>query len=192
MIYEIYTRIMVGLPLAPNELEGMLRGFHTKVGVAPNATTKDVYDALLLDAPKHKLNDPDRQRYELALEAYIDERWEVDFAISGMSDGGFDLKQCQLWVGVRVEQWEETKRIDSPIAFVRPRVLRKGDLSMGSDLAHELGPNVHKEFVHATKMFRRARLMIEGDTITRTKKVPTSRQHEMAWVMLRWLVPVKG
>ncbi len=192
MVFEVYTRIMVGLPVAQNFLPDVIEGFHRSLGVEADTPASEVYALLRDAAPKHKRNDPDRGRYELALEAHIDALWDVDCALSGQSDGLADAAKCQLWVGVRVEQIEHTARIDVPAQYIRPRTLRKGDLSMGSDLSRELGPEAYKQFRHATQMSQRARLQIEGDAITRTKRVPTSRQHEVAWSMLRWIVPVKG
>jgi hypothetical protein len=192
MVYEVYTRIMVGLPLAHGVLADVVSSFHQNLGVEPTATAEEVYALLRDDAPKHKRHEPDRGRYELALEAHVDALWDVDCALSGVSDGLADPARCQLWVGVRVEQMEHTTRVDAPAQYVRPRVLRKGDLSMGSDFSRELGADMYKQFRHATQMYQRARLQIEGDAITRTKKVPTSRQHEVAWSFVRWIVPVKG
>ena len=192
MIYEVYTRMMVGLPLTPEAFGEAIAGFHISLGLDADAAVAEVYAALFDAAPKHKRHEPDRQRYELALEAYVDRVWDVDCALAGVSDGGADVVKCQLWVGVRVEQWEHTARVDMPAQYVRPRTLRKGDLSAGSDLAHELKSVAFKEFVHATRMFGRARMQIEGDAITRTKGVPTSRQFEVGWAMVRWLVPVRG
>ncbi len=191
MVYEVYMRIMVGLPIAQHVLPDVLKGFHDSLGVAHDAPADEVYAVLRDAAPKHKRHEPDRQRYELALEAHVDALWDVDCALSGSTDGLADARATQLWVGVRIEQMEHTARIESPVQFVRPKVLRKGDLSMGSDFSRELGPELYKQFRHATQMYQRARLQIEGDAITRTKKLPTSRQHEVAWVMTRWLVPVK-
>lgn len=192
MIYEVYTRIMVGLPLAPGALAEVMKGFHRSLGLDEAASLADVHAALHDAAPRHKRHEPDRERYERALEAYVDGLWSVDCAIAGVSEGEAHPTRCQLWVGVRVEQMEHTTRVDMPAQFVRPRPLKKGDLSMGSDLAHELGPDMHKEFRHAVAMFQRARVMIEGDAVTRTKGLPTSRQHDVGWAMLRWIVPVKG
>ena len=192
MLYEVYTRIMVGLPVAQGVLGDVVTGFHQGLGLAADAGVDAVYTVLREDAPRHKRNEPDRQRYELAFEAYVDQLWDVDCAIVGQSDGLADPARCMLWVGVRVEQMEHTARIDTPPAYVRPRVLRKGDLSMGSDFAHELGRDMYKQFRHATQMYNRARMMIEGDAHARTKRIPTSRQHEVEWSFLRWIVPVKG
>lgn len=192
MIYEVFTRIMVGLPVTQAAATEVLSGFHADLGLEPDAPVDAAYAALAEAAPRHKRNEPDRQRYELALEAHVDARWDVDCALVGVSDGGLDPKRCQLWVGVRVEQWEHTTRADMPAQLVRPKVLRKGDLSAGSDLARALGVDVKKQFDHAARMFQRARMQIEGDAITRTKTLPTSRQHEVDWWLLRWIVPVKG
>ncbi len=192
MVYEVYTRIMVALPLAPGVLADVAAGLHRKLGLAPGAPVDEVYATLRDAAPRHKRHEPDRARYELALEAYVDELWDVDCALAGVSEGLADPARCQLWAGVRVEQFEHTAKVDAPAAYVRPRTLRKGDLSMGSDLSRELGPDVYKEFRHAAQMYQRARTQIEGDAITRTKRLPTSRQHEVAWALLRWIVPVKG
>lgn len=192
MIYEVYTRIMVGLPVAQGVLDDVVASFHQRLGVEAQATVDEVYAVLRDDAPKHKRHEPDRGRYELAFEAHVDALWDVDCALSGVSDGLADPSRCQLWVGVRVEQMEHTARVDAPAQFLRPRVLRKGDLSMGSDFSRELGPDMYKQFRHATQMYQRARLQIEGDAITRTKRLPTSRQHEVGWSLVRWIVPVKG
>jgi len=191
MIYECYTRIMVGLPLAQGALAEVSKGFLASLGLDADATEADAIAALRDASPRHKRNVDDRVRFELAFEAWLDARWSVDCAIGGVSAGGFDPKQCQVWVGVRVEQFEHTAKIDTPVQFVRPRSLKKGDLKPGSELAHALGPDVRKELEHAGRMFSKARLQIDGDAITRTKGLPTSRQHEVDWVMVRWLVAVK-
>jgi hypothetical protein len=191
MIYECYTRIMVGLPLAQNALPEVSKGFLASLGLDADASEADALTALRDAAPRHKRNVPDRERFELAFESWLDERWSVDCAIGGVSAGGFDPKACQVWVGVRVEQFEHTAKVDMPAQYVRPRVLKKGDMTPGSELAHVLGPDVRKQMEHAGRMFTKARLQIDGDAITRTKGLPTSRQHEVDWVMVRWLVAVK-
>lgn len=191
MIYECYTRIMVGLPLAQGALAEVSQGFLASLGLDADATEADALAALAEAAPRHKRNEPERERFERAFEAWIDARWDVDCAIGGVSAGAFDPKTCQVWVGVRVEQFEHTARVDMPAQFVRPQPLKKGDLKPGSELAHALGPDARKQLEHAGRMFTKARLQIDGDAITRTKGLPTSRQHEVAWAMVRWLVPVK-
>ncbi|MFO0602817.1 MAG: hypothetical protein U0324_06555 [Polyangiales bacterium] len=192
MIYECYTRIMVGLPLAQHALGELAAGFHASLGLDADAAEADALAALRDAAPRHKRNEPDRVRFEQAFEAWVDGRWDVDCAIAGVSVGGLDAKSCQVWVGVRVEQFEHTAKVEMPAQFVRPRALRKGDLTPGSDLAHALGPDARKQLEHAGRMYTKARLQIEGDAITRTKGLPVSRQHEVGWAMVRWLVPVKS
>lgn len=192
MIYECYTRIMVGLPLATPALGEAAAGFLASLGLPADASESEALAALRDAAPRHKRGEPDRARFESALEAFIDARWDVDCAIGGVSSGGLDARACQLWVGVRIEQFEHTARVEMPAQYVRPKVLKKGDLTPGSDLAHALGPDARKQLEHAGRMYSRARLQIEGDAITRTKGLPTSRQHEVAWTMVRWLVPERA
>jgi hypothetical protein len=132
MIYECYTRIMVGLPLAQNALPEVSKGFLASLGLDADASEADALTALRDAAPRHKRNVPDRERFELAFESWLDERWSVDCAIGGVSAGGFDPKACQVWVGVRVEQFEHTAKVDMPAQYVRPRVLKKGDMTPGS------------------------------------------------------------
>jgi hypothetical protein len=192
MIYEVYTRFMVGVPLAPGALAQVLERWHRSLDLDAGAPYVTVCDALREAAPRHKQGGADRPRYELALEAFVDTLWDVDCALSGISEGGADAERCQLWVGVRIEQFEHVGRVDVPVQYVRPKVLRKGDLSMGSDLAHTMEGDARKPFDHACRMYRRARLQIEGDAITRTKGLPVSRQHEVGWVMLRWISPGRG
>lgn len=192
MIYECYTRIMVGLPLAQHALGEVASGFLGSLGLDADASEADTLAALRDEAPRHTRNVPDRERFERAFEAWIDARWDVDCAIGGVSAGALDAKGCQVWVGVRIEQFEHTAKVEMPAQYVRPRALKKGDLTPGSELAHALGPDARKQLEHAGRMFTKARLQIEGDAITRTKGLPTSRQHEVAWVMVRWLVPVRS
>ncbi|MEZ4393003.1 MAG: hypothetical protein R3A48_18100 [Polyangiales bacterium] len=189
MLYEIYHRICVGLPVEPDAAQAVVARFHARLGLEPSASASEVYARLSEGVPRHKLNDPDRQRYELALEAFVDEVWSVDCAIGGVSDGIFDPTRCFLFVGVRVEQFERVVRDEQPAAASRPQWLRKGDLSPGSEFLRGLGPEAKKPVEHAGRMHHRARLMIEGDARTRLKSLPVSRQREPGWAQLRWLVP---
>lgn len=189
MLYEIYHRFCVGLPLEPDAAQSLRARFHAHLGVSPDARVDEVYARLRDDLPRHKRNEPDRQRYELALEAFIDDLWAVDCAIGGVSDGDFDPSRGYLFVGVRVEQFERVIREDQPAGAYRPQWLKKGDLSPGSEFLRDLGPEAKKPVEHAGRMFHRARLMIEGDARTRLKSLPVSRQREPDWAQVRWLVP---
>ncbi len=189
MQYEVYTRVMVGVPLDAEGVAATRAGFHGSLGLEVDAPLDAVQAALVEAAPRHKRGGDPRARYELALEAWLDARWDVDFALSGVSDGGLDPARCMVWVGVRIEQWEGPAKVEMPAAFVRPRTLRKGDLSPGSDLARELGGEARKEFQHAVRMYQRARLQIEGDALTRTRGLPVSHHHDVGWWLLRWIVP---
>jgi hypothetical protein len=190
MVYECYTRILVGVPLEVAALDEIVAGFHASLGLGAEATEHDVLVALRETSPRHERNISDRLRFERAFEAWVDARWDVDCAIAGISAGGLDAKRCTVWVGVRIEQFEHSARVEAPVPFVRPRVLRKGDLSVGSELARTLGPEARKPLEHAGRMYSRARLSIEGDAIARTRKLPGRRRQDIAWVMLRWLVPL--
>lgn len=189
MLYEIFHRICVGLPVEPDATRALLARFHASLGMPVDADAAAVYARLRDGLARHKLNDPDRARYELALEAFVDELWSVDCAVGGVSDGIFDPARCFLFVGVRVEQFERVVRDEQPAAASRPQWLRKGDLTPGSDFLRELGPEAKKPIEHAGRMHHRARLMIEGDARMRLKKLPVSRQREPGWAQVRWLVP---
>lgn len=189
MLYEIYHRFCVGLPLEPDAAAALRARFHAHLGLGPDASVDAVYARLREDLPRHKRNEPDRLRYELALESFVDTLWDVDCALGGVSDGDFDPSRGYLFVGVRVEQFERVARDDQPAAAARPQWVKKGDLSPGSDFLRELGPEAKKPVEHAGRMFHRARLMIEGDTRTRLTSLPVSRQREPGWAHVRWLVP---
>lgn len=191
MLFETYHRICVGLPLETDAAHALRARFHAHLGLEPDASTEAVYARLADDLPRHRSNEPDRVRYELALEAFVDKLWDVDCAVGGMSDGGFDPSKGYLFVGVRVEQWERTAHDDQPAASTRPLWVKKGDLSVGSDLARAMGSEAKKPMEHAAKMFQRARVMIEGDARTRLKSLPVLRQRDPSWALVRWLVPVR-
>lgn len=188
MLFEIYHRICVGLPLEPAATEALVQGFHRSLGVAPEAAVSEIHALLRFDARRHEKHITDRIRYERAFEAYVDQLWDVDCAIGGVSAGGLDPDRGYLLVGVRVEDFDYSVRDDQPAATQRPRALRKGDLSMGSDFAHELGPDAHKAFSHAAKMYQRAGKEIVRDATGRTAKLPLARGDEPAWCYVRWLV----
>lgn len=191
MLFETYHRICVGLPLENDAAHALRARFHAHLGLEPDASTEAVYARLAEDLPRHRQNEPDRARYELALEAFVDKLWDVDCAIGGMSDGGFDPSKGYLFVGVRVEQWARTAHDDQPAAATRPQWLKKGDMSVGSDLSRALGTEAKKALDHASKMFQRARVMIEGDARVRLKTLPVLRQRDPSWALVRWLVPVR-
>ena len=176
---------------APTELAGtqeILTGFHASLGLDPDAKLAAVYARLREDTPKHKLHESDRWRYERAFENFVDALWNVDCAIGGLSAGGIEPARCYVFVGVYIEGIEHNERDDSPAASTRPRWLKKGDLTMGSDLAKELGPDAAKEFRHAAQMYRRANKEILTDATTRVARLPVSRQHDPSWALVRWLV----
>lgn len=192
MLFEIYTRVCVGLPVETEAARTLRDEFHTSLGLSADAPVAEVHARLLDDAPKHKRNEADRVRYERAFGEFVDKRWDVDCAIGGLTDGGVDPQRGYLFVGVRIEDMEDVARDDMPALAGRPQWLRKGDLTMGSDLAHKLGDHHRKVFVHAARMYQRANKMILTDAQKRLKALPVVRQREVDWALVRWLVPVKG
>jgi hypothetical protein len=189
--YEVFARICVGSVLRPEAAEDIHREFVLSLGLAATASAADIFDSLRWDAAKHKRHEPDRWRYERAWEAFIDQKWNVDFAMGGLSrEGVFDPRKNYLFVGVRVEQFEmglaEIPLRGMPID--RPQWLRKGDLSPGSDLAKALGPDVRKPFEHACRTYSRANRDVLKDAMERVKPLDISHQHETDWALCRWLV----
>lgn len=188
MIYEAYIRICVGAVLEPDATAGLVARFHQSLGLDAACSLAEVHEALRETAPKHKLHQPDRMRYELAFEAFVDGYWDVDCAIGGLTDGGVDPVRGYVLVGVRIEDIESVGRDDMPALSGRPRWLRKGDLTAGSDLSRELGPDAYKPFTHAGRMYQRAAKEIMADTIKRTQRLPISKQHDPDWALVKWLV----
>lgn len=188
MIYEAYIRICVGAVIETEATAELVVRFHQSLGLDPDCAVADVHEALRELSPKHKLHESDRVRYERAFEAFVDKLWDVDCAIGGLSDGGVDPARGYVFVGVRVEDLERVGRDDMPALSGRPRWLRKGDLTAGSDLARELGPDAYKEFTHACRMYQRAHKEIMNDTLKRTARLPLSKQHDPGWAMVTWLV----
>lgn len=191
MPYEIYARFCVGAPLKPEPTRTLHQEFLASLSLAPDAPADEVFARLRDDTPRHKLHEPDRVRYELALEAFVDARWSVDCALGGLStDGLLDLRRGFLFVGVRVEQFE-TVVANVPTrgaAPERPQWLRKGDLGANSELGKLLGADAKKAADHAARMYQRAAKEILRDAIARTKELPLSPQHEPDWALCRWLV----
>jgi hypothetical protein len=192
--FEVYGRICVGAVLAPEPAIALHAEFLESLGLAPDAPAEEVFAALRAETKKHKLHEPDRVRYELALEAFIDAKWDVDFALGGLSrDGLFDPRRGYLFVGVRVEQFE-TVIPELPRGAAdpsRPQWLRKGDLTPGSDFSKSLGPDARKQVEHAARAYQRASREIHKDALARVKPLPISKQHEPDWALCRWLVDVE-
>ena len=188
MIYETYIRICVGAVLETEAAVELVKRFHQSLELSPDCSVEQVHEALRYMAPRHKLHESDRQRYELAFEAFVDKVWDVDCAIGGVSDGGVDTDKGYVFVGVRVEDIESVGREDMPHLAARPRWLKKGDLTAGSDLSKELGPDAYKEFTHAGRMYQRANKEIMLDVRKRIGPLSISKQHEPGWALVRWLV----
>ena len=188
MLYEIFHRIAAGSVLESDAAKELVRDFHTSLGLEADASVAEVHARLLEDTPKHKRKEPARQRYELAFESFVDARWDIDCAIGGVSDGGVDPVRGYVFVGVRIEQWEEVTVDENPHLASRPRSLRKGDKSPGSTFAHTIGAAHKKVLEHAGRMFQRARKDIEGDAVRRLKPIPV-RNRDIDWAYIRWLVP---
>jgi hypothetical protein len=188
MLYEIYTRIAVGAVLEPDATHELVRGFHVSLGLEPDATLVEVHERLLEQALKHKRNVDPRVRYELEFERYVDERWDIDCAIGGVTDGGVDGTRGYVFVGIRIDGWEDVMHDHSPHLSGRPKTLAKGDLSAGSDFLKHIGPDHKKEIDHAARMRRRARKEIDLDAMKRVRALPT-REREVYWALIRWLVP---
>lgn len=191
MPFQLYARYCVGAPLKPEPARTLHDEFLASLGLSPEASAEDVFARLRDDTPKHKLHEPDRVRYELALEAFIDEKWSVDCAIGGLSpDGLFEPRRGYLFVGVRVEQYEcSLPAVPTKAAAPdRPQWLRKGDLAASSELGKTLGPEAKKPADHVARMYQRASKEILKDAVARTKELPLSPQHEPDWALCRWLV----
>jgi hypothetical protein len=189
--YEIYGRICVGGVLKPEPARDVHIEFLDSLGLRPEAPAEEVFALLRADTPKHKLHEPDRVRYERALEAFLDAKWDVDFALGGLSpDGLFEPRRGYLFVGVRVEQFEiEVPELPRGAAAPeRPQWLRKGDLSPGSDFIKSFGPSPRKQLEHAARAYSRAAKEIYKDAVARIKPLPISQQHEPDWALCRWLV----
>jgi hypothetical protein len=190
MMYEVYARICVGAVLEPDAARDLLERFHQSLGLEPQAKAQEVYRRLWEEAPKHKRHEPDRDRYERALEAFVDGLWDVDCAVGGVSDGGLDPDRGYLFVGVRIEDFAFTVRDEQPAAASRPTLLRSGDLTPGSAFSRTLGPDAHKAFHHAAKMHQRAARQIVHDARTRIAPLPVLHHQEPAWALVRWLLRV--
>lgn len=191
MLYETYSRIAVGAVLEPDATHELTRSFHVSLGLEPDATLAEVHATLLDAAPKHKKLVLPRIRYELEFERYVDGRWDIDCAIGGVTDGGVDGTRGYVFVGVRIEQWEAIETEEQPHLAGRPRVLKKGDLSAGSDFSKQIGDEHKKPIDHAARMFQRARKDIDLDAGRRLRSLPT-RERDVYWALVRWLVPRPG
>lgn len=191
MLYETYSRIAVGAVLEPDATHELARGFAVSLGLEPDASLVEVHAALLDAAPKHKQKVAPRVRYELEFERYVDERWDVNCVIGGVTDGGVDGTRGYVFVGVRIAEWDDVARDESPHLASRPRTLQKGDLSAGSDFSKQAGREHKKAIDHAARMFQRARKDIEADAMKRLRPLPT-RERDVYWALVRWLVPRTG
>jgi hypothetical protein len=193
MLYEVYQRICVGLPLEADAVAGLVAGFHRSLSLPDDARLEAVHEALRFDLARHETNTPDRELYERAFEAYVDQLWDVDCAIGGLTDGGVDPPRGWVFLGVRVETLEPEVGHDAmPALAGRPRWLKKGDLTTGSDLARQLGPRHAKTFNHAARAYARASKMIVGDAHKRLAPLRVVRGHDPDWALLRWLVALPG
>lgn len=191
MLFEAYNRICVGLPLESTATTALVKGFHESLGLEPQAKLSDIHDKLRFEAKRHEVNIADRVRYELAFEAYVDQLWDVDCAIGGHTEGGVEPGHGWVFVGVRVEQMQEIISDEMPALASRPRWLKKGDLTIGSDYAKTMSPETVKPFLHACKAYQRASKMIIGDATVRLKNLPVVRQREPDWALVRWLVETR-
>lgn len=194
MPYQLYGRLCVGAPLKVEAAARLHDDFLASLDLPRDADAETVFSTLRLDTPKHKLHLPDRMRYENALEAFIDVRHSVDFALGGVSENGlFDPRRGFLFVGVRVEQFEmivpEVPRKSADPT--RPQWLHKGDVTAGSELVHALGPDARKAFEHVGRMYQRAAKSILADALARVKELPLAPQHAPDWALCRWLVDVE-
>lgn len=187
MLYETFHRIAVGAVVETDAARALVAEFLASLGLEPDADVAAVHARLAEEAPKHRKKVAPRVRFELAFEAFVDAKWDIDCAIGGVSDGGVDTGRGYVFVGVRIEQWESTGPDENPHLAGRPRVLKKGDLSAGSTFAHDVGPAHRKVIEHAGRMFQRARKDIEGDAMKRLKALPV-RSREPEWALVRWLV----
>lgn len=191
MIFENFIRICVGAPLEVEAAKDLAARFHSSLGFEGSPSVADVYARLRDDAPRHKRSEPDRLRYELAFEKFVDDLWDVDCAIGGVSEGLLDVTRGYVFVGVRVDGFERNIKEEMPARAGRPRWLRKGDVSAGSDLTRELGPDAKKAMDHAAHMYKRATKEVVGDARKRLRPLPVSKQHEPGWALVEWLVAVR-
>ena len=187
MSYEVYARICVGAPLLSEALPELLDRFRASLGFAAGASHSVVLARLREELPRHRRNESSRALYEQAFERFVDERWDVDVAIGGVSEGGVEPARGYVFLGVRVEGFEFTVRDAVPGLEARPRWLRKGDLTIGSSFAASLPSEVRKAFEHAVRVYQRAGREVQGDARNRLRALPVSRQHEPTWALVRWL-----
>jgi len=192
MLFEVYQRICVGLPLEAESLGPLVAGFHRSLSLPDEAPLAAVHEALRHDLPRHDKGIESRVLYEKAFETYVDQLWDVDCAIGGVTDGGVDPPRGWVFLGVRVEGMEEVAHDAMPALAGRPRWLKKGDLTTGSDLAKSLGTQHRKAFDHAARAYGRATKMIVGDAHTRLRALRVVRGHDPDWALIRWLVALPG
>ena len=191
MPYEIYGRICIGAVLKQETAVDLHAAFIASLGLPSAALSEAVFDQLRFDTPRHKLHLPDRVRYELAFEAFVDAKYNADCAIGGVApDGMFEPKRGFIFVGVRAEQFEITVTEIPRHAAAPDRVqwLRKGDMTAGSELVRSLGPDAKKSIEHAARMYHRAAKELLKDATDRVKMLNVSNQHDVDWGLCRWVV----
>lgn len=194
MGYELYGRFCVGGPLRPEVAEKLHIEFLQSLSLKEDATAEQIYLTLLEQAPKHKRHEPDRVRYERALEAFIDSAHSVDMALGGLSpEGIFVPKKNYIFVGVCVDSFitEQKELGRSAHEVERPRWLTWGELGSNSNLgkSFELDRDGEKAWDHARRSYQRAHKDIYKDATTRIKPLAVAKQHDPDWALCRWLVP---
>jgi len=191
MPWELFGRICVGGLLKPEAAQTLHTDFLQSLELPETTTPEDLFERLRWDVPKHKLHEPDRVRYERAFEEYIDKTWDVDFALGGLSTHGlFESRRGYIFVGIRVEQFEVTlEALPTKAASPeRPQWLRKGDLTVASEIVKDFDGLAKKAWSHAARSYARAGREILQDAHKRLKTLPISKQHDIDWALCRWLV----
>lgn len=191
--FELFGRICVGAPLKPDAALALHQRFCASLGLDVDATPDALFATLLDDAPKHKRHEPDRLRYERALEAFADREHAVDIAIGGHSEHGvFDPKKNYLFVGVCVDVFTTTVPSlgRGAAAPDRPQWITWGALGSHSALgkSFDLDRNGEKAWDHARRSYQRANKDITKDALARIASLPIAKQHEPGWALCRWLV----
>ncbi len=194
MGYELFGRFCVGAPLKPETATKIHQDFVSSLSLSADATAEQIFVALLELSPKHKRHEPDRVRYERALEEFIDHHYSVDMAIGGLSpEGIFVPKKNYLFVGVCVDTfYTDQKELGRSAHEVeRPRWLTWGELGSNSNLgkSFDLDRNGEKAWDHARRSYQRAHKDIFKDASGRIKSLDTGKQHDPDWALVRWLVP---
>jgi hypothetical protein len=192
--FTLFGRICVGAPLEVRAAAALHRDFIASLELPDTASPEDVFAALLDQAPKHKRHEPDRVRYERALEAFIDARHAVDFALGGLTpEGLFDPQKNYLFVGVCIESFVTRVPVVGRGASApeRPQWISWGELGSNSTLgkSFDLDRDGEKAWDHARRSYQRANKDITRDALARIKPLPLSKQHDPGWALCRWLIP---